>query len=440
MLSKIRKNMKAFSIPLWIVAASFVGTIFLVWGRGSVSGPSGNEVATVNGRSIDLIEFNREYNQLVNQLQQQFGENYRKIFPDKDVKIATLQRLITRKLLLDEAEKEGIKVSDWAVAERIRAFPIFQKDGKFSEELYREFLKANRLSPQVFEEMIREDLLIEKLMAVVNKSPSVTEFELQNLYRKTFGKREFRYKLFLSKDFKPEVSEKEIEEFYRKNLSQFREKTGQQYFLLRIPKKENGAEDLARKAYNLAKTGKTEELNSFNPQPVTDKKLISEKFKGKKFGFYSDENNYYVFFKKEGEKVKPLEAVRKEIEETLKKRKALEMARKAAEEFLKKGSQLQQKTESIGREQLFDQFKPVNPQDVEILFMGDKGKKFLIALENGFGVFEPITELTVDKLDKDKMEKLKNFILNAKTESNYQNFVNLLRQKATIKINQKFFQ
>ena len=105
MLSKIRKNMRAFSIPLWIVAASFVGTIFLVWGRGSVSGPSGNEVATVNGRSIDLIEFNREYNQLVNQLQQQFGENYRKIFPDRDVKIAALQRLITRKLLLDEAKK-----------------------------------------------------------------------------------------------------------------------------------------------------------------------------------------------------------------------------------------------------------------------------------------------------------------------------------------------
>ncbi|WP_163329213.1 SurA N-terminal domain-containing protein [Desulfurobacterium thermolithotrophum] len=439
MLSKIRKNMKAFSLPLWIVAASFVGTIFLVWGKGSLTGPSGSEVATVNGEPINLIEFNREYNQLTNQLQQQFGENYRKLFPDKEIKIAALQRLINRKLVLEEAKKEGIQVSDWAVAERIRSFPFLQKDGKFSEELYKEFLKANRLSPKVFEDKIREDLLIEKVMAVIDRAPSVTTFELQNLYRKTFGKREFKYKLFLKKDYKPSVSEKELREFYRENISQFKEKTGKKYFLIKIPKSQKGSEGLARKAYNLAKLGKVEKLNDFHPQQVNDKKLISEKFKDKNFGFYSDESNYYVFFKKEGEKAKPFETVKKDIEKILKEKKALELAKKSAEEFLKKGLEPKEKTKPLDRDQFFEMFKPINPQEIENIFSSKKGKRFLLVLTNGYGIFEPITDLKAEKMEKEKMEKLKQFILDAKKQSDYQNFLNLLRQKANIKVNEKFF-
>jgi peptidyl-prolyl cis-trans isomerase D len=185
MLSKIRKNLKAYSVPLWIVAASFVGTIFLVWGKGAISGSYRNSVATVNGEGIDLVEFNREYNSLVRELKQQFGENFRKLFPEKRIKLTALQRLITRKLLLQAAKEEGIKVSDWAVAKEIMESPLFKKDGKFSVELYEEFLKANRLTKHTFEEMVREDLTIQKLLEVINRSPSVTEYEVKELYKET---------------------------------------------------------------------------------------------------------------------------------------------------------------------------------------------------------------------------------------------------------------
>lgn len=438
MLSKIRKNLRTFSILLWIAAASFVGTIFLVWGRGSISGISRNEVAKVDGKPISLIDFNKECDQIENQLQQKFGGNYRKFFTDREIKISALQRLITRQILLNEAQKEGIKVSNWAVAERVRSFPVFQKNGNFSQDLYMEFLKANRLSPQIFENMIRENLKIEKLMAVINNAPSVTEFELHDLYRKEFGKRKFNYKLFLSRDFRPQVNSKEVETFYKKHINQFQEETGEQYFLIDIPKNGKDAEKLARKAYNFVKNGNLKGLNSFKPQMVTDKKLISENFRGKAFGFYSDENNYYIFFKKQGKRAKPLNEVKKNIENTIREEKALQMAREAAEKFLKNGSNAFETTELTGREGFFKQFKPVNPDDVESLFIEAKGKKFLIALENGFGVFEPITDLSVKEVDKKKEKELKEFILNAKRNSNYENFINLLRQKAEIKINKNF--
>jgi peptidyl-prolyl cis-trans isomerase D len=137
MLSKIRKNLRAFSLPLWIVAASFVGTIFLVWGRGSVLGPSGTEVATVNGEGISLVEFNREYSNITNELRAKFGENYRKFIKDDEIKQAALRRLVVRKLLLQTAKEEGIQVSDWAVARAIEEIPAFQDNGTFSIKLYK---------------------------------------------------------------------------------------------------------------------------------------------------------------------------------------------------------------------------------------------------------------------------------------------------------------
>ena len=439
MLSKIRKNLRAFSIPLWIVAASFVGTIFLVWGRGSISGPSGNEVATVNGEGIDLVEFNREYSSLVRELKQQFGENFRKLFPEKEIKLTALQRLITRKLLLQAAKEEGIKVSDWAVAKEIMSYPLFQKDGKFSVELYEEFLKANRLTKHTFEEMVREDLTIQKLLEVIDYSPSVTDFEVKELYKETFGKRDFSFRLFPAESFKPKVTEKEIEEYYRSHKKEFTEKTGKQYFLIKIPKGEKNAQDKAKEAFRLAKSGKTEELRKFSPEPVTDKKLIEKRFKGKNFGFYSDKNNFYVFFKQEGKKVKPLKTVKEEIVKKLKMQKALQLAEEAATKFLRENKGLTKKIKGLDKASFFEKFKPLNPADVDRLFSLHSGAKMVVALSNGYGVFQPTSEIRVDKYEKEKIEQIKKFILNIKRQSNYANFVSLLRKRATIKINHALF-
>ncbi|MEO2068220.1 MAG: SurA N-terminal domain-containing protein [Desulfurobacteriaceae bacterium] len=439
MLSKIRKNMRAFSIPLWIVAASFVGTIFLVWGRGSVGGPSANEVATVNGKPIDLVEFNKEYNRIINEIRAQFGDNYGKLFKDKEIKIATLQRLIIRELLLQEAERLGIKVSDWAVAERIKSIPSFQKNGKFSEELYYEYLKANRLTPKVFEEEVRKDLLVEKLLTVIENSPSITEFELQNLYRKTFGKREFKYKIFKFSDFKVNVSRKEVEDFYNKNKDQFKERVGEKYMVVKISKEKKDAKELAKKIYSLAKEGSIKELSKLNPIELKDKELL-EKFKNKTYGFWSDNKFYYVLFKDKGKTiVKPLKEVYKEIELIIKEQKASLLARKEAEKWLKEKKKLPLKTPPLNKDDFFKNFKPLDLGSIENLFDAPKGKRILLALTDGFGVFEPVSDLEVDKVEKEKMDELRKLIYNVKVESNYQNLVNLLRQKATIKINEKLF-
>ena len=428
MLSKIRKNLRAFSLPLWIVAASFVGTIFLVWGKGSVSGPSANEVATVNGEGIKLSDFMREYNNTVNQLKAQLGENYRKIVSDEQLKALALQRLITRELLLQEAKREGLKVSDWAVAKAIEEILAFQENGKFSLKLYKEFLRARHLTPEVFENTVREDLLIQKLLTVVNNAPSVTKLEVEKFYREFFGSRKFKYKLFPFSQFKPEVSEKEVEEYYRSHKEEFAEKGETGQFLLKFPKTAEGEKE-AKRAFELAREGKFEELLKMNPVKLTDKELQKELEK-KQFVFRSTGNQLLLAFRVETKKYKPLQEVKKQIEERLAAEKAVKEAQKAAESYR---GELPEETKALDRAEFAEKFRPV--ESPEKLFTVKVGERVVLRLSNGYGVFSPETELTVQKVDRNKVEKLKEFLIQQKRQTDYADFINLLRQKATIKVN-----
>jgi len=434
MLSKIRKNLRAFSLPLWIVAASFVGTIFLVWGKGSVSGPSGSEVATVNGKGITVAEFNREYQSVVATLKSQFGENFRKLVKEEQIKRAALDRLITRKLLLQLAEKEGLKVSDWAVAKYVEEIPAFQENGKFSVNLYKAFLESRHLTPQAFENTVREDLLIQKVLAAVEKAPSVSNYELSLLYRKFFGKRNFKYKLFKAQDFSPEVSEKEIKKFYEENTELFKSEGRESYYLLTFPKTEEGQKE-AQKAYRLATEGKFNELLNLGAKPLESKDLI-EKLKNKAFVFKSTDDRLILAFKAVTTSYKPLEEVREEIENRLKESKGLELALKAAQEY--RGG-LPQETGEVDFPAFLQKLKPLPAENPQALFFETpKGRRAVVQVEGGYAVIEPTTELKAGEVEKEKIEKLKESVLKAKRDSDYSNLINLLRQKAVIKVNPSF--
>ncbi len=436
MLSKIRNNLRTFSIFLWIVAASFVGTIFLVWGKGSISGPSANEVATVNGLGINLAEFNREYNRVLEELKQQYGNQYRKFLTDKDIKLLALRNLIKRKLIISEAEKEGIRVSDWAVAKEIEKMPVFQKNGKFDVNSYKKVLAANHLTPEQFENEVRNDLLVSKVMSVVENSPSVTDFELNKLYKKVFGKRKFKFKLFSLNTDNVTISESELEKYYEKHKNEFSEKSGEKFFVVKIPVSENGATEKAAKAFKLAKSGKFKDLNSFKPEEVSPQK--AKKLMGNKNVYFSKDNKFlYVYYKAQSSKILPFEQVKPQIENILKGQKAFEISKKAAEAFAKSNKQLENATEFLDKEEFTEKFKPLNLADVEKAFNVKIGEKVVIPTINGFAVVSPETEVTVGKLDPEKKKQLQNYILAIKRKSNEINFLNLLQEKATIKINKE---
>ncbi|SNR81274.1 peptidylprolyl isomerase [Desulfurobacterium atlanticum] len=432
MLANIRKNMKLFSIPLWIVTASFILTIFLVWGKGSVSGPGVNDVATVNGKPISATDFYKTVDRLTSS-----GMN------KKQAESEALRRLLLRTLLLDAAEKEGLKVSDWAVAQRIASFTVFQENGTFSEKLYKKWLKQNHLTPELFENEIRKDLLIEKLQTVVERTPYVTEKELKLFYKTAFGKRKYEYKIFKIDEKKIKVNEKEIEEFYNKNKDMFKE-TNTVVKGVEIPKSEKNAKELVKEAYRLAKEGKLSSFKKLPVKEIEDKKLLSEIENSTQNPGYIEKDKFYIVYSKEStSRTVPLKEVKENIIEMLKGEKAKEIALKKAENAAKAGKlDNPVKTDYLSGNELIQQtgLMDLNGEITTKIVKAKTGTLMgPFKTLTGYMVIKPVTDIKVDKYEKDKMETLKTFLLTEKKKAAFQAYVQFLQNKAKIQINPKFF-
>lgn len=134
----------------------------------------------------------------------------------------TLQRLA----LVEKARQMGLTVGDAEIVAQARQW--FSKDNQFSHAAYTQFvseiLPPRRLSEADFEEMVRENVLLQKLFAVVAASAKVTDgeaaaFAKENLERISAAVCRFDAAEFLSES-KP--TDAQANEFYAKHPDLFR--------------------------------------------------------------------------------------------------------------------------------------------------------------------------------------------------------------------------
>lgn len=183
MIKILRERMQfLLVITLWVVIIAFVGTIFLVWGRGAVNPTGSNVIATVDGEAIPFDEYKKAYFRTV--------DTYKKILKDKytdemiekmNLKRTVLNSLIEERIILSAASETGLMVSDEEVFDIISTMPAFQKDGKFNPEIYKKVLAANKYSPAVFERNLKEDIVKEKMRRLIKESVGYSEGEAQNV-------------------------------------------------------------------------------------------------------------------------------------------------------------------------------------------------------------------------------------------------------------------
>ena len=78
---------------------------------------------------------------------------------------AVLENLIRQEMLLAEARARHLSASPQQLRAAIAAIPAFQENGQFSAARYSEFLQARYMTPQVFEEQVARDLLLQAQVA-----------------------------------------------------------------------------------------------------------------------------------------------------------------------------------------------------------------------------------------------------------------------------------
>ncbi len=241
MLGIMRKYKESIIIKVIfvLIVASFIGTIFLVWGKGGDEGLSARQsfAARVNGTNISPEEYQQAYYRLRNIYEQLYG---RSLSPDVEktlnLRKQALDSLIDQALVAQAAKGMNIKVSKDDVAAAIAVIPSFQKDGAFDFSLYQQMLKGNRLTAKDFEASQQHELVIKKARQQIKDKVTVNDEEAQTFYHKKNDKIELAYVTFTPAGLKGEVklTDQELTAYLQAHQEQFKapEQINFQYTLI----------------------------------------------------------------------------------------------------------------------------------------------------------------------------------------------------------------
>jgi peptidyl-prolyl cis-trans isomerase D len=138
------------------------------------------------------------------------------------------QQLIQQAILLDEAEKLGIRATENDVRQYLQtgsAGQVLFPDGKFiGEDRYTD-LVAQRFNMSVpeFEEDVRHDIVIRRLQALITGGVAVGDQEIRDNYRKNAIKIKFDYAVISADDIRKGInpSDSDLEAFFNKNKARY---------------------------------------------------------------------------------------------------------------------------------------------------------------------------------------------------------------------------
>jgi peptidyl-prolyl cis-trans isomerase D len=197
MLGIMRKYKQSIVIKIvfGIIVLSFIGTIFLVWGKGgSGEGRSLGYAAKVDSTKIGLEEYQQSYYRMRSIYEQIYQRSLpAEVEKQLGIKKAALDNLIETVLIRKAAKKMGISVSKDEVSQAIAAIPAFQKNGAFDFQQYQQALKMSRMTPSDFEESQENELTIKKARKTVQDKVSVSDADAENYYHKKNDRIELQY-------------------------------------------------------------------------------------------------------------------------------------------------------------------------------------------------------------------------------------------------------
>lgn len=237
-LMRRKKESIIIKVVFVVIVLSFIGTMFLVWGKGSDGmGGSGGYAAKVDGKKISLEEYQNSYQRIRSVYQQIYGQN---IPPEMEkvlgLKKVALDNLIDNMLVMKAAKSMGISVSKDEVASAIAAMPSFQKDGAFSFDLYQQLLRSNRITASDFEEGQKRELTLKKARQAIKDKAVVSDDEALARFRKENDKLELEFVGYTPADVAGEVklAEADLNDYLQKNQNDFKtpEKAAIDYVLL----------------------------------------------------------------------------------------------------------------------------------------------------------------------------------------------------------------
>ncbi len=221
MLDLMRKHTK--SPWVWGIVLAIV-VVFIFWGIWAPREGRQRELLKVGDYIITVVEAKNYYQNMRDRYQSVYGERFTEEMAKKlNLKERAVKDLVNRILLLQEARRLGLKVTDEEMEASIHSNPAFQKDGLFDKATYVRALQRARLATKDFEANQKETLLINKLQGLIVISVKVSDQEVLEAYRQGFEKINLEMISLNPADFKDvSMTPEELREYFSKHKDEFK--------------------------------------------------------------------------------------------------------------------------------------------------------------------------------------------------------------------------
>lgn len=199
---------------------------FALWGVGDYFlGSRVEYVAEVDGKPIADSTFAQAYERQLNSYRAIFGKRFSKdLARQLNVKETTLQTLINRQLMLDEAYDMGLVAPEAALVASVQSNPAFQSATGFDPNRYQIITRnMGYRSTRDYEDEQRLNLMIDALQKAIIDSARVSDDEVRDRFNREFEKRTIAAVIIDPKSLESDitVTDKEARDYYDKHPEQY---------------------------------------------------------------------------------------------------------------------------------------------------------------------------------------------------------------------------
>src|SRR5216117_3714940 len=180
MLRFLRKYSSSIGVK---ILYGLLAALFILWMGGGIGGERRQDVAVVYGQVINhrdveqaTVALTRQYEQMLR------GSRSADLLRSLNLSGQALDQLIEQALLRHEAARLGIAVTDADMVDAITRLPELQQNGRFDRSRLEAILHGERV-PGEFEDAIRQNILKQRLEALVTDGVGVSDGELEERYR-----------------------------------------------------------------------------------------------------------------------------------------------------------------------------------------------------------------------------------------------------------------
>jgi len=225
MFDFVRKHTKVMQFVLFLlIVPSFV--LFGLQGYNRMQ-EKGAAVAKVDGNEISQQEWDNAHRAEVDRLRQQMPGIDAKLLDSPEARYGTLERLVRDRVLVAAVEDSKLLVADQRVARELQGNELIAAlrgpDGKLDVARYRDLLAQQGLTPESFENRVRNDIATRQVLAGVGQSAFSPPAQAGVSVDSFFERREVQVARFNAADFKSRVTptDADLQAFYKDNPKLF---------------------------------------------------------------------------------------------------------------------------------------------------------------------------------------------------------------------------